>query len=119
MKNSQQEVRNAVQLIADTIGKSRGYAELAKAGLNLPTTMRNIIYDMFVAEFNSNNYPLNDNIAIAELIIRKYVQELDKNGFVEFDKKETSASFEALKSVVGLLKDDITDDQMNEMLNDK
>ena len=91
MKNSQQDLINAVLTIATTLGIEKNYTVIINDHIGLPKLTEMIIYQMFInnqilTDGVLTNGKLDSNIIEAKQLILEYCQELQAKGFVNFEK---------------------------------
>jgi hypothetical protein len=82
MENTKEQLRTSIILISDHIGAKNYRTMLETIGYTMPELVKNIVYDMFLANLNDNNCPLS--ILNQYRTIQEYAKELNQNGFVEF-----------------------------------
>ena len=69
--------------VAIYIGEDRCYEELSKA-TTLPEICRKMAYDLFVRNISEANAMNDDEVFTSIVMIRKYCQALQKDGFFDF-----------------------------------
>lgn len=69
--------------VAVYIGEYRCYEELSKV-TTLPEICRKMAYDLFVRNISESNAMNDDDVFTSIVMIRKYCQALQKDGFFDF-----------------------------------
>jgi len=84
MKQSKNEVEEAILKFAKEYNVEDSFNALIESGITLPELSKIIIRKMFIKGFNS--YHTNDVLYESYKIIFEYETELSNVGFVEFNK---------------------------------
>ena len=84
MENTKEQLKQSIILVSEHIGAKNYRTMLETIGYTIPELVKNLVYDMFIANFNNNNCPLS--IYHQYKMIQEYAQELNQNGFVEYKK---------------------------------
>jgi hypothetical protein len=84
MKFSSQTVKDSIMYFANVYGLEINYLELLKA-TNIPNVVKDLVYLLFINKFCY--YNCTDEQYSHYRILLEYSLELEKNGFVEFNKE--------------------------------
>lgn len=82
MKSSREDVINSAMFFAKQFGLEENYNARMTYTYFLPELIKDIVYELFVNDFN----PYFDEGFENYKILHEYAIELRKNGFVEFGK---------------------------------
>ena len=83
MKISKEEFRKNILLLADQINLKTSYEEMLNSYFGIPKVCQDLIYDLFVNDYNNSNH-LSDDGFEAYYHLKNYCKELKEKGFVEF-----------------------------------
>lgn len=83
MKNTQKDVREAILILAEHVGKKPNYEYLVR-DVDLPKLTNMIVYELFLIGFDSRS--CSDILYAAYKIIHDYAKELSSEGYVSFEK---------------------------------
>ncbi len=85
MTCNKQKVKDAILILAKSIGKENPYSSLINTvGYTLPELVKNLVYDLFTNKFDYRS--CKDNVYKAYLLVLEYSTELNEKGFVDFKK---------------------------------
>lgn len=85
MTCNKQKVKDAVIILAKTIGNENSYSSLVDTiGYTLPELVKNLVYDLFLNKFDYRS--CDDETYKSYLLILEYGTELKDKGFVDFQK---------------------------------
>ena len=85
MKNSQDQVIKAIMLIGKMLDIEKE-VKLLLINIGLHSTMKEVIYRLFINDYN-NYFEQNDAVFEAYELIRRYCKEITENGEVKFNEK--------------------------------
>ena len=83
MKESQEELKNAIVTVGESLSMKRA-TELLLINVGVYSTVKELTYKMFV-ENKQQYFEKDDNVFEAISLIRKYCKEMGLNGEVIFD----------------------------------
>lgn len=83
MKESKQDLERAIITVGKSLGIERA-TELLLVNVGPHSTVKELTYKMFV-ENKQQYFETDDDVFDAISLIRKYCQEMSKNGEVNFD----------------------------------
>lgn len=83
MDISQKQLNEAIMKVAIYIREDRCYEELLKVS-TLPEICRKMAYDLFVRNVSEANAMHDTEVFTSIVMIRKYCQALQKDGFFDF-----------------------------------
>ena len=88
MTESKEEVLDSIVIIANHLNLPSYSNLISSIGWTLPELVKMIVYDMFLKKFSYDDAARQSNEFFkAFAIVECYARELEKNGFVEFNKK--------------------------------
>jgi hypothetical protein len=83
MKESKKELEKAILIVGESL-KLKVNTELMLINLGSYTTIKELVYQMFIQD-RQQYFEKNDNVFEAISLIKKYCQEMSKNGEVNFE----------------------------------
>lgn len=83
MDISQKELKDSIIIVANYIREGKSYEELLKIS-TLPEICKRIAYDLFIRNISESNVLKSPEVFTSIVMIRKYGQALQRDGFFEF-----------------------------------
>ena len=83
MKESKKELEKAIVIVGESLNMKEA-AELLLVNVGVYSTIRELTYKMFT-ENKQQYFEKDDNVFSSISLIRKYCEEMSKNGEVNFD----------------------------------
>jgi len=95
MKGSKDQLKKAVLVIARILKKEKEFQTLIDTYQGMPTIIKMIVYEMFLANLNELNvakipgctfwFNVGDEYYNSYILIHAFAKELDEKGMVEFE----------------------------------
>jgi hypothetical protein len=83
MKQTKKQLEEAILIVGDSLNM-KDITEILLVNVGIHSTIKELSYKMFV-ENKQQYFEKDDNVFEAISLIRKYCQEMSKNGEVEFE----------------------------------